>query len=549
MRQIASARVATCVVAAALVGTAGGLLPAEARAADGTVSAPDPQATMPSVDATMVSVDVPAGPVDNVVASALSATGITPSTAPEEEPASESTGADATEPVAPATAQADDGPVADSGVEPSQMPDTKPESSDTTPDTASPGTAAVAPGALPAAAAAAAVQTSATNVNVSVRIGSPGDAGPVTQVNVASAAVGGGSAESAPAAAPVAKPTGASAPPSAVSPSTPPPTSAAQDDAGVWSWQWDCLSAPDLTAISGAGSTGSSMPMSWTWIWNCGGNAGQYQGATSSQYQPSNVNVSIRISSPGNDGPVSQSNVAVAVALPAGVRSPQGPGIDPALFTGPAASLPAAVAISAISLPVASPSVVEAIVFAALPPSDEAGVAAITGALTDSLTESLAGSELDGLDAPVVPPSLVLRRPPSRDAVGGSGGWRLPVFGSPSASRLPGAVLGLNGSTSATSPATSAAPRTAPDVTSGADTRKTPAPRWKAPAPPQPVPATAPSGASIAPASGGGSSGGGIPIFLALPFLAAMLDLARRVTLESVALPSGHRSRMPDDPG
>jgi hypothetical protein len=63
------------------------------------------------------------------------------------------------------------------------------------------------------------------------------------------------------------------------------------------------------------------------------------------------------------------------------------------------------------------------------------------------------------------------------------------------------------------------------------------------------VPVGAPSGASFAPATGGSASGGGIPIFLVLPFLAAMLDLARRVTLDRVALPSGHRSRVPEDPG
>jgi hypothetical protein len=75
-----------------------------------------------------------------------------------------------------------------------------------------------------------------------------------------------------------------------------------------------------------------------------------------------------------------------------------------------------------------------------------------------------------------------------------------------------------------------------------------PAPRWRAPLK-RPVPVGAPSGASFAPATGGSASGGGIPIFLVLPFLAAMLDLARRVTLDRAALPSGYRSRMPDDPG
>ena len=84
-------------------------------------------------------------------------------------------------------------------------------------------------------------------------------------------------------------------------------------------------------------------------------------------------------------------------------------------------------------------------------------------------------------------------------------------------------------------------------VARAAETPK-PAPRWRAPLR-EPMQAPVPSGASLAPATGGGSSGGGIPVFLALPFLAAMLDLARRVTLDRVALPSGHRSRMPENPG
>lgn len=58
---------------------------------------------------------------------------------------------------------------------------------------------------------------------------------------------------------------------------------------------------------------------SWNWTWNCGeiqrdvGNSGaqsggQYQPGVA-QYQPVNINISIRINSPGNDGPVTQSNV------------------------------------------------------------------------------------------------------------------------------------------------------------------------------------------------------------------------------------------------
>jgi hypothetical protein len=53
----------------------------------------------------------------------------------------------------------------------------------------------------------------------------------------------------------------------------------------------------------------------------------------------------------------------------------------------------------------------------------------------------------------------------------------------------------------------------------------------------------------VSAAGAGGSSGGGIPIFLALPFVAAMLDLARRVALDRATWPSGHGRRVPDRPG
>ena len=63
----------------------------------------------------------------------------------------------------------------------------------------------------------------------------------------------------------------------------------------------------------------------WNWNWNCGGNtnanansgsqsSSQYQPVTS-QYQPINVNISIRIASPGNDGAVTQTNLALAMPV------------------------------------------------------------------------------------------------------------------------------------------------------------------------------------------------------------------------------------------
>jgi hypothetical protein len=78
--------------------------------------------------------------------------------------------------------------------------------------------------------------------------------------------------------------------------------------------------------------------------------------------------------------------------------------------------------------------------------------------------------------------------------------------------------------------------------------RQRPAPSWK-PSAATYAPAAAPSGTSASAAGAGGSSGGGLPIFLALPFIAAVLDLARRVALERATWPSGHRRRIPDTPG
>ena len=395
-------------------------------------------------------------------------------------------------------------------------------------------------------------QTSPSNVNVSVRIGSPGDAGPVTQVNLA-AVVSGGATGTLPlaggpltlgdavaGAAPVASgPTAGSS--STAGSGT---TSSAAEGAGTWSWQWDCLSAPDFTAISSGGSGTGYLPTNWTWIWNCGDNPGQYQGAASSQYRPSNVNVSIRIASPGADGPVTQSNIAVAVGSSAashtattiaGESTSAIPTI-PGLPSLPVPDVPAITAAVAASVPVLAPAVT------LTAPLTELGVAAIP------VLPGPAGWIDEPLDLPFVPTAV------ERTLV-------LPPFG-PVAPRLaPGRAgfqpavdptlgVGVVGAQRAIGALTSgeASGRASATRSNGGRARDVQRPQWHAPAP-TPVRESAPFATSAAPATGGGSSSGGIPIFLALPFLAAMLDLARRVVLDGTALPSGHRSRMPDDPG
>ena len=75
------------------------------------------------------------------------------------------------------------------------------------------------------------------------------------------------------------------------------------------------------------------------------------------------------------------------------------------------------------------------------------------------------------------------------------------------------------------------------------------APRQRPPLPDR-APAVSASGVSAASSAGvGGSSGSGLPALLLLPFVAALLDLARRVALEHATWPSGHRRRAPDRPG
>ena len=65
----------------------------------------------------------------------------------------------------------------------------------------------------------------------------------------------------------------------------------------TWNWDWDC-GDPDPIPTNTAGQ-----------------NTSQYQPGVT-QYRPININISIRINSPGNDGPVSQTNVAVLVTAP-----------------------------------------------------------------------------------------------------------------------------------------------------------------------------------------------------------------------------------------
>lgn len=164
-------------------------------------------------------------------------------------------------------------------------------------------------------------QTSSTNVNVSIRVDSPGDDGAVVQEN-ATAATG---PQYQPDAPQYQEPTTTTRVPEPES--TPDPVTTPETVPGTgewnWTWRWNCGdSIPELPATSDV----ALRNWVWNWEWKCAepdetktdmtnGKTSQYQPVTT-QYRPININVSIRINSSGNNGPVVQTNVAVVATSP-----------------------------------------------------------------------------------------------------------------------------------------------------------------------------------------------------------------------------------------
>ena len=158
------------------------------------------------------------------------------------------------------------------------------------------------------------------------------------------------------------------APPEAATPPAPAPAEPLEEE-WTWDWTWSCgdSEAPaQLPAVEG-----DALPDTWSWNWNWNCNSNQSRNVNSegesrtqyqpviTQYHPVNVNVSIRIGSPGNDGPVTQTNVVVVVEAPPVVATaaipvlaptalaptapqsePSGPPAEPAAVA-PASSAPA----------------------------------------------------------------------------------------------------------------------------------------------------------------------------------------------------------------
>jgi hypothetical protein len=511
-----------CTIGAAFALGVAVLAPATA-AADGGEGTPLPVAVTPATPGLAAAVESAVGGgsvvpvVENAVAAVLDGSLATTVDAPEpadEEDEHETASEPPTPPAVPEAAP--------------QRVDTTVQSPDTKSDTPRSTTEPVASTAPPAVA----VQISPTNVNVSVRVASPGENGPVTQTNVsATAAVVASTVTPITSSRPGAeRPVGgeSGSQSAAVSPAESPVVSPPDPSVGTWNWQWDCLSIPSFSTMSPAGSSGGITPTNWIWNWNCGDNTAQYQVGTAAQYRPINVNVGIRISSPGNDGSVTQANVVVAVGVSADAGSasrPPAAASDAPFVWAPApeeepASGPPEVSASAAAEVTSGVAAVEAVI---LLPADEHvepahGTSAPTGAF--GLLPGAAGIG-------IVRPALGALRP---DAA------TLPLA---TVAIRPWSTQGVFGPS---------AERRARSRSDGAAARKT-APRWTRSGGIRGSITTQSSGTSVAPAGAGGSSSGGLPLVLALPFLAAVLDMARRLALDRVATPSSHRARVPDDPG
>jgi hypothetical protein len=413
------------------------------------------------------------------------------------------------------------------------------------------------------------------NINVSVRIGSPGDNGAVSQVNVA---------VSTPAPAPAQDSHAATSLPVAPTPDS---AHQASDDGGAsgavpaggtasgtassgtggqapsagpdtWYWSWDCLGDAPIAAISPTASGANSLPSSWTWIWNCGGNSSQYQGGTPSGYQPSNTNISIRIASPGNDGPVTQMNQVIATQV-SQVRAQ----IEQ-VVAQTASTVIGAAPVTGMTLPHLDPVVPLPVI--SLPPVAKA-LGGMLGISVPGTTEAAAGItiSLPGFTtAPMVSiPSSFTPAPAAQVAAPAATTrpLRRDRAGSPTAADPRRTPLSRNAGPSGAAMLRSSPPhwptesswRSTP--TQAASVERDDDSRVGGTAPRRPTPSRDPSAptpissVSAAAVGGGGSPGPGLPFLLAIPIVAALLDLARRVALQRGTWPSGHRRRAPERPG
>ncbi len=160
-------------------------------------------------------------------------------------------------------------------------------------------------------------QTGSTNTNVAVRVASPGDNGAVNQTTAGESA------------APFEQYQDENS--QYQSEGNTEPDSATGSDIAPWIWNWE-LSLCDGTTASTTTESGdsASRDWEWNWVWNwscdpshsnvnttapaadgsSSNTADEDRGSGGPHTGPANVNVSIRVLSPGDDGPVTQTSAA-----------------------------------------------------------------------------------------------------------------------------------------------------------------------------------------------------------------------------------------------
>lgn len=376
-------------------------------------------------------------------------------------------------------------------------------------------------------------QVQPVNVNISVRVDSPGDNGAVSQINAALS-------QPLPVAAPpevryqepdpqyhdASAANGAAAAPAAPADPAPAPDSPLTPaDSWDWTWTWSCGDA--ISPTIELPSDYLQQIWNWNWNWNCGGNtnanansgsqsSSQYQ-PVASQYQPININISIRIASPGNNGAVTQTNLALAMPVIVQTASIHPAPLPVQWLPGPTASIQTPVASVQIGVaPETAAMVVETPLAAA-----QTGVASEQGPK----------SETNSDDATEVP-SLFLPAPHRgrRDTTGAT------------TESAPVAVV------SAAQIATLAPP--APAVAAGerAKAQEQRPTTHARPILPEGAGIAAVSFSSVGPLGAGGSDRTLLLIFVfSVPFLLAFADAARRVAEEwkAEAADSGSRREKP----
>ena len=447
----------------------------------------------------------------------------------------------------------------------SPTPDITPDAPDTATSAVAPDAQSVVsegPAAQGATQGAVATQTRPANVNVSIRIASPGDDGAVEQVNASAADSSVAPAPDAPLTSSGPSP---ARPPADAAASAPARSSekAAAGTAGAapdtWTWNWNC--GDPTTDVSSLPTLSTEvLAANWIWNWNCGESAssdsnapdqlpGQYHvGAT--QYQPVNLNVSIRIASPGDNGPVVQANLAVAVAKEAGPQAPAAPAPSPT-----DAGLPPPPLLVPPALPLGS-SGADALELVATP---QAAVAAAVATVESAVASAVAFLDLDRRATPALaasdelltlalldvrsdrPAQLAPGRPASRRipdvaraALVTPSDWRAP---------LPTVRPSLRGSTSQPDHPGAAARRSrhGKPASSAAPPRRGPLPTL-----PERVPVAALGLGGTAPGTGGDA---GFPFLLLIPFAFALAEAARRVARDRPALLAQVESSRRERPG